>query len=215
MKLRPIIYIGILFSAACNRPTNPLQAGDLLFVASGGSAMTEAIRAATASQGALPYTHVGMVTEGADSVIEATSPEGVRTIALAEFVAAGAAIDGGRCVVAKRLRLTEEADGGAAIAREAVRQARRRIGADYDLLYRAGDDRYYCSELVQEAYADAAQRPIFPSLPMRFRDDNGEMPAYWVKLFASFGESIPEGEPGTNPAAMAEDERLQEVHRWF
>ena len=215
MKLRPIIYIGILLSAACNRPAKPLRAGDLLFVVGGGSAMTEAIRAATASQGALPYTHVGIVSEGADSVIEATAPEGVRIVALADFLDGAAPIDGGRCVVAKRLQLAEEADGGAAIAREAARQARRRLGAAYDLLYRAGDDRYYCSELVQEAYADAAGGPIFPSLAMRFRDDDGEMPSYWVALFASFGEPIPEGEPGTNPAAMAEDERLQEVHRWF
>lgn len=208
MKKPLIIYIGILLATAgCSRPER-LEAGDLLFVVGEGSAMSEAIRSATASQGALPYTHVGMVTDGADSVVEATSPEGVRIVPLAEYLGRALRIDGRPCVVAKRFP-------DPAAAREAVRRARSAVGCAYDDAFRAGNDRYYCSELVWHCYRDTAGRPLFPTLPMRFRADDGTMPPYWIGHFAALGEPIPEGEPGTNPAAMAEDERLQEVRRWF
>lgn len=208
MKHAVIIYIGICCAAACTPAAPSLEAGDLLFVAGGGSAMNDAIRSATASQGSLPYTHVGMLTEGADSVIEATSPEGVRIVPLAAYLDRAAHIGDRPCVTVKRYP-------DAAAARAAVRRARSLVGAPYDHYFRSGNDRYYCSELVWECYRDADDRPIFPTLPMRFRDDAGEMPAYWIEHFAALGEPIPEAEPGTNPAAMAEDERLTEIPHRF
>lgn len=208
MRIRTLIYIGILLAGGCRQPAEAPQAGDLLFVVGGRTAMSEAIRSATASQGALPYTHVGMLNETADSVIEATSPKGVRIVPLAEYLDGALRIDGRPCVAAKRFP-------DPAVAREAVRRARRLLGRPYDEAFRAGDDRYYCSELVWECYRDTAGQPLFRTVPMQFRGDDGEMPPYWIAHFAALGEAIPEGEPGTNPAAMAEDERLQEVHRWF
>lgn len=198
----------MLLTTACRPAAPALEAGDLLFTVGAESAMSEAIRCATASQGALPYTHVGLLTEGADSVIEATSPEGVRIIPLADYLARTARIDGRPCATACR-----HTDRQA--AREAVRRARRLIGAPYDDAFRADNDRYYCSELVWSCYRDSTGAPLFETVPMRFRDDRGRMPAYWIAHFAALGEPIPEGEPGTNPAAMAEDPRLTEVHRWF
>lgn len=208
MKRSAIIYIGMIGLAACTPAAPALEAGDLLFLAGGGSAMNEAIRSATATRNAIPYTHVGMLTEGADSVIEATSPEGVRIVPLAACLDRAVRIDGRPCVSVKRYP-------DPAAARAAVRRARTLVGAPYDRSFREGNDRYYCSELVRECFRDSAGHPLFPTLPMRFRDEAGEMPAYWIDHFAALGEPIPEGEPGTNPAAMAADERLTEIRRRF
>ncbi len=208
MKRSAIIYIGILLTAACRPAAPALEAGDLLFTVGGESGMSEAIRSATASQGTLPYTHVGLLTERADSVIAASSPEGVRIVPLADYLARAARIEGRPCVTAKR-----HPDRRA--ARAAVARARALVGAPYDDAFRADNDRYYCSELVWCCYRDTTGRPLFEARPMRFRDDAGRMPAYWTEHFAALGEPIPEGEPGTNPAAMAETPQLKEVHRWF
>lgn len=50
---------------------------------------------------------------------------------------------------------------------------------------------------------------------MSFRDAEGQMPAFWVELFAKLGETVPEGVPGTNPNDLSRDEQLVEVHRYF
>ena len=107
MLFRPIIYIGVLLSAACTcRPTGPnLQTGDLLFQC-GTGAMTEAIVDATGREETLDFTHVGIALHGdrCDSVLEATTGGGVRIIALAEFLDHATHIGGKSATVAMMVR---------------------------------------------------------------------------------------------------------------
>lgn len=84
--------IGLLCMAAaaagCGRNIPALESGDLLFQAGKGTEMAGAIAAATGAASQIDYTHVGIAlcANGADSVLEA-STEGVRTVALKDFLA--------------------------------------------------------------------------------------------------------------------------------
>lgn len=209
--MRTLLYIGILSLAfSCQRNAPRLQTGDLLFVAGGASQMAEAISAATGADGALNFTHVGIAIArpGADSVVEATSPEGVRLCALAEFLAEAPRIGGRAAVVAMRLRDT----AGVAAA---VEQARRCVGLPYDDSFRPDNGKYYCSELVYESYRNPDGGPRFTARPMNFRAADGTMPAYWTELFERLGEPVPQGVAGTNPDDLAHEASLREVGRWF
>ena len=204
---KSILYIGMLAaSAACH----PLRTGDLLFQVGRESAMSGAIAAATGENAPLPFTHVGIAVccAGGDSVLEATSPGGVRMTALHEFLDKSARHEGRAVVVAMRLKDTT---GLAA----SVARARSFMGRPYDYSFRPDNDRMYCSELVWESYRRPDGDPIFPTRPMNFRAADGSMPQFWIELFEKLGEEIPEGMPGTNPADMAQESVLREVRRRF
>ncbi|MDE6570004.1 MAG: hypothetical protein K2K43_05220 [Alistipes sp.] len=211
MLFRPIIYIGVLLSAACTcRSTGPdLRTGDLLFQC-GTGAMTEAIVDATGRDETLDFTHVGIALHGdrCDSVLEATTDGGVRIIALAAFLDRAARIGGKSATVAMRLRDTT---GVAA----SVARARKALGLPYDYSFRPDNGRYYCSELVYDHYLRPDGRHCFTARPMNFRAPDGTLPRYWAELFERLGEPVPEGVLGTNPNDMSREAGLYEVHRWF
>lgn len=94
-------------AAGCGRNIPALESGDLLFQAGKGTEMAGAIAAATGAARQIDYTHVGIAlcANGADSVLEA-STEGVRTVALKDFLAEAGSIHGRSAVVAMRLRDT-------------------------------------------------------------------------------------------------------------
>lgn len=211
MIFRPIIYIGVLLSAACScLPAAPdLRTGDLLFQC-GTGAMTDAIATATGRDETLDFTHVGIAIRDyrCDSVLEATTDGGVRIVALAEFLARAARIDGKPATVAMRLRDTTGVAASVARAREAR-------GLPYDYSFRPDNGRYYCSELVYDHYLRPDGSHCFTARPMNFRAPDGTLPRYWAELFERLGEPVPEGVMGTNPNDMSREEQLHEVHRWF
>lgn len=209
-KIRSLLYIGILIGAvSCCQKHPVLQSGDLLFLAAESSQMEGAIVAATRADGTPNYTHVGIavVSGGADSVLEA-STQGVRIVALEEFLAGAERRGGRRTVTAMRLRDT------AGVA-QALLRARGMLGLPYDYSFLPENGRLYCSELVWECFRAHDGAPLFPARPMRFRAADGSMPAYWTELFEKLNEAVPEGVPGTNPNDMAREPVLTEIGRWF
>lgn len=83
-----------------------------------------------------------------------------------------------------------------------VRNALRYVGRPYDDLYLPTDSAIYCSELVQLAFVDAKGAKVFPTIPMSFHDNTGYITTFWQEHYAQHGMSVPEGEPGTNPAQL-------------
>ena len=166
--------IGLLCMAAaaagCGRNIPALESGDLLFQAGKGTEMAGAIAAATGAARQIDYTHVGIAlcANGADSVLEA-STEGVRTVALKDFLAEAGSIHGRPAVVAMRLRDT------CGLAASLLR-AHNCLGLPYDYSFRPDNGRLYCSELVWESYRRTDGTPIFPARPMNFRAADGTMP---------------------------------------
>jgi hypothetical protein len=44
---------------------------------------------------------------------------------------------------------------------------------------------------------------------MNWRDDEGNLPEYWIKHFEELGLPVPEGVPGTNPTDMSRSPLLK------
>lgn len=170
------------------------EKGQLVFVAGGDTDFSRAITSATALPEGLAFDHVGIID--ADStgvwVIEASPQAGVVVTPWSDFEA-----------LSPRLMLVSINDSIDTDA--AVERAREYVGTPYDWAYTPGPDSIYCSELVQLSYLDSCGRPIFPSRPMNFLDEQGRLPSFWASLFERLGVPVPQGQPGTNPSDMARD----------
>lgn len=176
--------------------------GDLLFQDLDGNAFCEAVEAVTRGWKGASLTHVGLVARagaGELVVIEALG-RGVVETPLAEFLQRSRGVDGRPKVLVARLK--QEYQG---LIPAAIDAARRRLGSSYDEVFDLGNDRYYCSELVHVALAEAnGGVPLFAVEPMTFRDPNtGGFFPVWEDYFRERGVPIPEGQPGLNPGGMS------------
>ncbi len=187
-----------------------LQSGDLLFVAAGTSHMEQAITDATAQHDSLQFSHCAiLLILGKDtSALEATTARGVWLCPWRDFLAQAPKRNGRPAIAIKRLV-------GFQNTAAALQRALSHLGEAYDWHYRHDNGAMYCSELLYDAYRDAVGNPIFPAIPMNFQNAKGEFPAFWIELFERLNDTIPQGEPGTNPNALARDPQLEEVLRLF
>lgn len=174
-----------------------LQSGDLLFLNENQSAMEQAITASTGE-----YTHVALVERDSTDgvwVIEASPKYGVQRIPYSQFERENnLGFFRGNIDI---YRLSVPFDIAAVIAR-----AKKLVGKPYDNAFLSDNDAYYCSELIQVAFGD-----IFPTKPMNWRDDEGNLPEYWIKHFEKLGVPVPEGVPGTNPTDMSRSPLLKRL----
>lgn len=185
--------------------------GDLLFLAAGRSAMSDAISDATAWNDSIKFVHVaivGLEEDGCPYIIEASDKKGVVLTAWDDFIRSSSQINGNPAVVVKRVCIDFPLD-------EAVAKAREHLGEAYDWFYCPDNGRMYCSELVYESYCKSDGTPLFTARPMNFRDAEGKIPAFWTELFNKLGEPVPEGVLGTNPNDMSKEPVLMEVYRFF
>lgn len=202
MKYRFLSVAAIVYLMVSCASGTGLKNGDLVFVGENGSAFSSAIAESTSDSEGTRWVHVGIIEVRGDSifVIEAEPRNGVRRLPLAGFVEDQ---DG---AVLKYMRLKT-----AFAADEAIARAKSRIGEPYDWYYLPDNGRCYCSELIYDSYLDESGAHIFPAESMSFRDADGQMPQFWIDLFAALGCEVPEGEKGTNPDSMAESGLLYEV----
>lgn len=178
-----------------------LRSGDLLFQNLDCGDMCDAIEAVTEGYRGLDFSHVGIVEVQADSVyiIEAIGA-GVQRISLFAFRERTH-----NPIWVGRLK---EADTGR--AESIVRYALAQIGKPYDAVFEMKPDRFYCSELVYEAYRAAfGGAEVFPLQPMTFKTPGtGQFFPVWTAYYRSLGLAIPEGSPGINPGAISRSARL-------
>lgn len=191
---------------SCRKDDCHMQDGDLIFCVAAGSAMSDAIVDATKAEGGMQYDHVAIFAhiDGVPSVIEANPKYGVRACTLSEFLEDVPDIDDKKGITVKRV--TKPTDVDAAIGR-----ALQLIGQPYDWSYRPDNGKVYCSELVYDCYLDDKGAHIFSASPMNFRNEKGEMPAFWTEVFKKIGEEVPEGVPGTNPNDMSSESFLTTI----
>ncbi|MDY0008789.1 MAG: YiiX/YebB-like N1pC/P60 family cysteine hydrolase [Bdellovibrionales bacterium] len=134
-------YIWFSLSWARVEKLPPLQNGDVVFNTS-TSRQSLAVGLATRSF----LTHVGFIRMqgGVPHVIEASAT--TREIPLAAWIDTGI---GGRILVMRPAALTP------AQFTAAARFGEKHFGKPYDIFFAPGHDRFYCSELVHDAYAAA------------------------------------------------------------
>lgn len=195
-----LTIFGLYLSACDNKQT--FQRGDLIFEIAPDNEMSQAIAEATAQRDSVKFSHVGIIDispDGKINVIEATAKFGVTVTPIDEFIdkaTAGA--------VVKRLVIPYDIDAS-------VGRAKSFLGRPYDWTYLPNNHEIYCSELVEKSYITADGSPVFQTIPMNFRDKDGNMPQFWIDLFERAGRDIPEGVPGTNPTQISRSADLEYI----
>ncbi len=95
-----------------------------------------------------------------------------------------------------------------------VQRALAFLGRPYDFFFMPDDSAFYCSELVQKCYRDAAGELVFPPIPMSFHDKTGKVTPYWKEYYARHGMEVPEGWPGSNPGQLSRSDKVC-ILGWF
>jgi len=219
LKMRVAIGLCLLGMAGCNGGSREdgcafePAAGDLLFQDCDCGAMCDAIETVTSGYKGADFSHVGIVArdeKGDMAVIEAVSV-GVVMTDLHRFLERSLDSTGRPKVIVGRLKQSYRH-----LAPAAVRQAIALKGKPYDKAFVIGNDAYYCSELVYEAFRRANKgSPVFPLEPMTFKaQDNGEILPVWREYFAKLGVDVPEGQPGINPGGISRSPILDIVYSY-
>lgn len=172
--------------------------------------LPNAITDVTDGVGHLEIEHVGIYAEvdGRRSVIEALPSKGVCITPVDSFLSRNVSADGMPLVVVGRVV-------GDMDAEQSLKNALELVGCEYDSLYLSDNEAIYCSELVQKCFVDHEGKPVFGTIPMTFRDREGNIPAVWTELYARHGMAVPEGAPGTNPGELSRRENVAVVFRFF
>lgn len=195
---------------AAQKEYNPEKA-DIIFQIAGSGEFSTAIADASDHSGKLRLCHVAIVdvdSLGKPCIIEASDEKGVTVTDFVTFVNSTAKINGKPGVIIKRLKIPFNAE-------EAISKARSFIGQPYDWNFLPDNGKMYCSELVCESFFNNDGERIFKSVPLNFKDKNGNIPKFWTDLFIKLGTDMPQGVDGSNPNDMFMEPVLTEVYRFF
>jgi Permuted papain-like amidase enzyme, YaeF/YiiX, C92 family len=185
--------------------------GDLFFQDLLGP-VASAIETVTPGYNNAEVTHMGMIIKINEKlyILEAIQPE-VKITSVSDFL--GRSVDkyGRPRVFVGRL----EAQFHFLIP-AAIQIALNLNGLPYDYAYLPGEESYYCSELIVDAYKYANNGiEIFPEHPMSFRDlRTGKIPKFWIEYYKRLGIAIPEGELGSNPGKLSLSNKISIIHRY-
>ncbi|KAJ1348044.1 hypothetical protein KIN20_003256 [Parelaphostrongylus tenuis] len=167
------------------------EVGDLIFLA---KYITESsFEQAVSDSASSPYYHVAIIAS--DKRIVHALPRGVLCQSFADFLT--------ECEpdYLEILHLKAPAEAKIRAANFAV----SKIGMPYndifspDCINTDGQESYYCSQLVTEAYKDVIK---FPEHKLNFRKNDGEFIEFWEQYFEVRKRKIPQDESGSHPASI-------------
>lgn len=188
-----------------------LQEGDLLFQDSDCGPFCTSIEKVTFGYQGAMLSHIGMVTKDENNkvkIIEAIS-EGVVITDLKTFLNRSEDADGNPKVLVGRLDQAHQA-----IIPKAIKFAKSKLGLAYDEIFDINNNKYYCSELIYDAFMHAHNGiPLFDLQAMTFVDpDTGTTFPIWEKYYINLNAKIPEGKQGLNPGGISTSKYIDIVH---
>lgn len=181
--------------------TTELHNADLLFQDLDCGPLCDAIEQVTQSYGGHHFSHIGLVVIEGDSVfvIEALGAA-VQKTPLEHFLARSP-----HQVLLGRLK-----PAFAGIISDVLAFAAKQIGVPYDEAFLYANGKYYCSELIYDAFKEANhQKAFFELQPMTFKQPHRKtfFPV-WVAYYNKLKMSIPEGALGINPGGISRSPKL-------
>ncbi|MBO6607636.1 YiiX/YebB-like N1pC/P60 family cysteine hydrolase [Psychroserpens sp.] len=187
-----------------------LMEGDLLFQDSDCGPFCDAIEKVTEGINGAKFSHVGLVIRNDDNelvVIEAIT-DGVVITSLDSFFARSYDNNNNSKVVVGRLKEQHRN-----LIPEAIEFSKTKLDLQYDDVFNISNNKYYCSELIYEAYKHANDgQPIFELQPMTYKDpETNATFSIWEDYFNNLNVPIPEGKPGLNPGGMSKSTYIEIV----
>lgn len=194
---------------SCNHShhSEQLQEGDLLFQNLNCGDLCVAIETATEGVDGKDFSHCAMVVNVNDTlkVIEAIG-EKVQVISLQNFFARSGDTTQIKNVTIGRVKQEFEN-----LIPKAISNAKLLLGQPYDDEFLLSNGKWYCSELIYEAFKQANnQNDFFELEPMTFEDPKTQnfFPA-WIKYYKELNTEIPEGKEGINPGLISRSNKIQ------
>ena len=221
--MRKLYFIFFICFTSCNSSDNndfQLQIGDILFQDLDSSPLCDAIEIVTPGYDNNNFSHIGIIVELRDPncinsnyiyednirVLEAI-PNKVTTTRLDSFLNRSTDSNEKPKVIVGRLKKRYQYS-----ILDAVNFLKSKIGVEYDHHFLKDNNKYYCSELIYEAFEKDS---VFRLYPMTFIDPitNNTM-NLWQEYYNELETKIPEGEPGINPGIMSISENIKIVHKY-
>ena len=178
-----------------------LKSGDLLFQSMNCGPLCEAINEVTSGYQGHDFSHLGLVYIKNDSilVIEAAGSS-VKITPYETF----------KTYTAEKMFVGRLKRKYRALIPEAIAFALQQIGVPYDEEYVYNNGKYYCSELLYDAFLHANKKPLFDLFPMTFKSPKTkEYFEVWVDYYKKLTLEIPEGKPGCNPGGISTSDKLK------
>jgi hypothetical protein len=178
------------------------QNGDIVFKNLDCGALCDAIEAVTSGHAGNSFSHIGLVYIQHDSVfvIEAIG-NNVTLTPIKQFEARSK-----HHLVQARLKPAYKK-----LIPDALAFALLQIGKPYDDAFLYNNGKYYCSELLYDAFAFANKgKPFFVLEPMTFKQPSSEtfFPV-WISYYAELNMPIPEGKLGINPGGISKSDKIE------
>ncbi|UYW01264.1 hypothetical protein K5I29_12565 [Flavobacterium agricola] len=196
-----IFLLALLLTQLFTAQNHSFKNGDLLFININCGPMCDAINAVTQGYNNEKFNHMGLVVvqNGETFVYEAIGKAVVKT-PIKTFLAyskdpiyVGELLPEYQKLIPNALTFSENQLG---------------IPYDSDFIYNNG--KYYCSELIYDAFLTANNnQPFFQLFPMTYKEPNSaDYFPIWVTHFKKQGIEIPEEQPGCNPGGMSLDNKI-------
>lgn len=201
-KILLVLLIFILPATASAVMQKDLKNGDILFQDLDCGPMCDAIEAVTQGYEGLDFSHMGMVYLRNDSILIIESiGKGVILTPIDQFLKRTKH----QHLVA---RLKPKYTG---LIPQALGYSLLCIGMPYDDDFLYDNGKYYCSELIYDAFKHAnGGKPFFKLFPMTYKEPGTDkFYPVWETHFSQLNLQIPEGLPGCNPGGMSQSDKLR------
>ena len=227
--MKYITLILIIFSScfAENEKEFQLQVGDFLFQDLDSSPLCEAIESVTPGYNNGNFSHVGIIIKGGDPILQNVDskfeekyfynlqqdyrvleaiPAEVTTTRMDSFLNNSLDSLSNPKVIVGRLKVEYRY-----LIKDAIRFLNGKIGVKYDDEFLLNNEKYYCSELIYEAFK---KEGIFELAPMNFMLKENKIMPIWQDYYAKLNMKVPQGELGINPGLMSISNKIDIVYNF-
>jgi uncharacterized protein YycO len=178
-----------------------LQTGDLIFQDLDCGPLCDAIEQVTTGYRGHTFSHIGLVVVRPDStyVIEAIG-DAVQQTPLEKFCTR----------THQKMYVGRVKKQGQRLIPQAVAFALQQVQVPYDQAFLYNNGKYYCAELIYDAFKFANKgKDFFTLQPMTFKQSGTtDFFPVWVSYYEKLGIPIPEGQPGINPGSISASSKI-------
>lgn len=196
----PLIFVFSGINSNKKIDQSELKSGDLLLISASNKGISKAIDRVTKQDSTTHYSHIAMIekTKNKCWVLHAGTKNGSERITLENFL--GNREKGGQIDV---YRLKKKYIN---LVPQAIKTAKKWLGKPYNYSYILSNEKLYCSDFIQRAFASDS---VFGLEPMTFvNPKTGRTDTVWTNYYKKMNLAVPEGKLGCNPNGIASSDKI-------